>query len=98
MTTEPTITINRKTLGIEVNGKPISLGRREGQLLRILIEEPSRVFSKRELIESMQRDKSWLSAQGLDSIAATLRNELACAGADGYVANCWGVGYRLGAS
>jgi DNA-binding response OmpR family regulator len=31
----------------------------------------------------------------LDSHASRLRRKLAAAGADGYVVNVWGVGYRL---
>ena len=85
--------------GVTVHEEPIGkdLGRRERQLLLILITEPHRTFSKQELIEKMQGDgaAATLTTRGLDRAASKLRRELAYAGADDYVVNSWGVGYRL---
>ena len=70
------------------------LSKKEWALLRVLASEPTRVFTKSEL---MARVWDWRRdhTRTLDSHACRLRHKLADAGAQRMVVNVWGVGYRL---
>jgi DNA-binding response OmpR family regulator len=78
-----------------LDDEPLSLSNKEFQLLRTLAAEPTRVFTREELLRGI-----WGLAPGqvvtrtLDSHAVRLRRKLADSGV-GMVVNVWGVGYRL---
>lgn len=80
---------------VRVDGELVTLTRREFELLCALATEPTRVFTKQQLLEDI-----WGYPDGrtrtLDSHACRLRRRL-CAHAQGHelVKNCWGQGYSL---
>ncbi|HWI06408.1 MAG TPA: winged helix-turn-helix domain-containing protein, partial [Solirubrobacteraceae bacterium] len=59
-----------------------------------LATEPTRVFTKDELLRAIWGFRSSGSTRTLDSHACRLRHKLGACG-DRYVVNVWGVGYRL---
>jgi DNA-binding response OmpR family regulator len=63
-------------------------------LLRQLASEPTRVFSKEELLREVWGFRSMGRTRTLDSHASRLRRKLDPEGAR-FVVNCWGLGYRL---
>ena len=73
----------------------ISLTAREFDLLRVLIADPDRVYTRSELLESVWGLGDWARTRTLDSHAARLRRQLNSAGGGSWVRNVWGVGYRL---
>lgn len=73
----------------------VALSAKEFALLHVLAGQPSKVFSKPELLETVWGYSSNDRTRTLDSHASRLRVKLKEAGADGLVINCWGVGYRL---
>ena len=73
----------------------VELSRVEFQLLLRLASEPTRVFSKAELLRDVWGFHRESRTRTLDSHACRLRNKLAAAGAPRHVVNVWGVGYRL---
>jgi DNA-binding response OmpR family regulator len=73
----------------------VALSTKEFALLRVLAGQPSKVFSKSELLETVWGYSGSDRSRTLDSHASRLRVKLKEAGADGLVINCWGVGYRL---
>jgi DNA-binding response OmpR family regulator len=79
---------------VTLRGRRIELSQKEFALLRALAAEPTRVFTKEELLRSVWGFRSMGSTRTLDSHACRLRRKL---GADGdhFVVNVWGVGYRL---
>jgi DNA-binding response OmpR family regulator len=79
---------------VELKGEPIHLSKKEFALLRALAEEPTRVFTREELLRGVWGFRSLGSTRTLDSHAARLRKKLGGA-AGGFVVNVWGVGYRL---
>jgi DNA-binding response OmpR family regulator len=90
------LTVNHLTREVQVGERPVELAAREYELLRALIGDPTRVFTREELL----RDVWGLGAQArtrtLDSHAFRLRQKLAAAGPGRrLVINVWGVGYRL---
>jgi DNA-binding response OmpR family regulator len=77
-----------------LHGRRVSLSQKEFALLRTLATDPTRVFSKDELLRSLWGFRSSGSTRTLDSHACRLRQKLARDG-DRYLVNVWGVGYRL---
>jgi DNA-binding response OmpR family regulator len=77
-----------------VEGRDVSLSNKEFSLLRMLVSDPIRVFTKKELLEEVWGYRTPAQTRTLDSHASRLRRKLdpehSC-----YVINCWGVGYRL---
>ncbi len=84
------------TLGrnVELNGEPVHLSNKEFALLRALAEDPTRVFTREELLRGVWGFRSLGSTRTLDSHAARLRKKLGGV-AGGFIVNVWGVGYRL---
>jgi DNA-binding response OmpR family regulator len=68
---------------------------REYALLLYLGREPTRVFTKAELLQGVWGYPSDDRSRTLDSHASRLRCKLAHAGAEGWVCSAWGVGYSL---
>jgi DNA-binding response OmpR family regulator len=79
---------------VEIDGRPIHLSKKEFALLRALAEDPTRVFTREELLRGVWGFRSLGQTRTLDSHASRLRKKLAGAGG-GFVVNVWGVGYRL---
>ncbi len=79
---------------VEVDGEPIHLSKKEFALLRALAEDPTRVFTREELLRGVWGFRSLGATRTLDSHASRLRKKLGAAGG-GFVVNVWGVGYRL---
>jgi DNA-binding response OmpR family regulator len=79
---------------VTVDGKPVTLAKKEFALLRALAADPTRVFAKEELLRDVWGYKGPLKTRTLDSHASRLRRKLD-PDYGRYVVNCWGIGYRL---
>ena len=79
---------------VRLRGRRIPLASKEFALLRALATEPTRVFTKEELLRDVWGFRAMGATRTLDSHACRLRHKLARDG-DRYVINVWGVGYRL---
>jgi DNA-binding response OmpR family regulator len=77
-----------------LRGERLELSQKEFALLRALASDPTRVFTKEELLRTVWGFRSMGSTRTLDSHACRLRHKLARDG-DRFVVNVWGVGYRL---
>jgi DNA-binding response OmpR family regulator len=72
----------------------LSLSKKEFALLRALAGEPTRVFTREELLRGVWGYRTLGATRTLDSHASRLRRKLTTHG-DRFVINVWGVGYRL---
>jgi DNA-binding response OmpR family regulator len=79
---------------VRIRGDRVDLSQKEFALLRALAAEPTRVFTKEELLRDVWGFRSLGSTRTLDSHACRLRHKLAFHG-DRFIVNVWGVGYRL---
>jgi DNA-binding response OmpR family regulator len=79
---------------VTMRGTRIELSAKEFALLRALAAEPTRVFSKDELLRGVWGFRATGTTRTLDSHACRLRKKLGVHG-DRMVVNIWGVGYRL---
>jgi DNA-binding response OmpR family regulator len=79
---------------VRLRGQPVALSQKEFALVRTLASDPTRVFTKDELLRSIWGFRTLGTTRTLDSHACRLRHKLGRFG-DRFVVNVWGVGYRL---
>ncbi len=80
---------------VVVGEREVHLAKKEFTLLRVLATDPTRVFSKDELLRDVWGFKAPAErTRTLDSHASRLRRKLDPENQK-YVVNCWGIGYRL---
>lgn len=79
---------------VMVGDREVVLARKEFTLLRVLAGDPTRVFSKQELLGDVWGYDGTGKTRTLDSHASRLRRKLDPEHSR-YVINCWGIGYRL---
>jgi DNA-binding response OmpR family regulator len=79
---------------VRLHGQRLLLSQKEFALLRTLASEPTRVFTKDELLRTIWGFRAKGSTRTLDSHACRLRQKLGVHG-DQFIVNVWGVGYRL---
>jgi DNA-binding response OmpR family regulator len=77
-----------------VGERAVALAKKEFALLRVLASDPTRVWSKEELLDRVWAYKGNSKTRTLDSHASRLRRKLDPEHGR-FVVNCWGVGYRL---
>ena len=77
-----------------LRGRRILISQKEFALLRALISDPTRVFTKEELLRDLWGFRHMGATRTLDSHACRLRQKLARDG-DRFIVNVWGVGYRF---
>src|SRR3982751_4312623 len=80
---------------VTVHGLAVALSAKEYELLLKLATQPTRVFTKDELLREVWGFRSLGRTRTLDSHASRLRRKLARAGADDCVLNAGGSGYRV---
>jgi DNA-binding response OmpR family regulator len=91
------LTIHTATRTVLYGSTPVELRRREYALLLHLARDPTRVFSRAELLRDVWGYPSRDVSRTVESHASRLRCKLAAAGAVGWVPSTWGVGYCLAA-
>lgn len=79
---------------VQVAGQEIELANKEYELLRMLATDPTRVFTKKELLREIWGYEVEARTRTLDSHASRLRRKLDPERGR-FVVNCWGVGFRL---
>jgi DNA-binding response OmpR family regulator len=79
---------------VRLHGETVELSKKEFALLRALAADPTRVFTREELLRNVWGFRTMCATRTLDSHAFRLRRKLGAAG-DRFVVNVWGVGYRL---
>jgi DNA-binding response OmpR family regulator len=79
---------------VTVGEREVHLTKKEFDLLRILASDPTRVFTKEELLDAVWAYKGPSKTRTLDSHASRLRRSLDPEQGR-FVKNCWGIGYRL---
>jgi DNA-binding response OmpR family regulator len=77
-----------------LRGAVVALSQKEFALVRMLATEPTRVYTKDELLRTIWGFRHVGTTRTLDSHACRLRQKLGIHG-DRFVVNVWGVGYRL---
>jgi DNA-binding response OmpR family regulator len=89
------IVIDVRSREVHVFDRPVELSAKEYDLLVRLAGEPTRVFTRAELMRAVWGRQTFGHSRTLDSHASRLRRKLCGDGPDKLVINVWGVGYRL---
>jgi DNA-binding response OmpR family regulator len=76
-------------------GERVELTAKEYELLRCLAGEPTRVFTREELLRDVWGYPSGSRSRTVDSHAARLRQKLQRPGEQRLIVTVWGVGWRL---
>jgi DNA-binding response OmpR family regulator len=79
---------------VTVGEREVALTRKEFDLLGVLASDPTRVFTKEELLDAVWAYRGPSKTRTLDSHASRLRRSLDPEKGR-FVVNCWGWGYRL---
>ena len=80
---------------VRLRGRRVELSAKEFELLAVLVTEPTRVFTKAELLRDVWGFRCAGRTRTLDSHACRLRVKLGVVAGDRFIVNVWGVGYRL---
>jgi len=92
----PLITADEQTRRAAVAGQSLELTRVEFDLLVRLLENPGRVYTRAQLIDSVWGDGFAISDRTVDSHVKSLRKKVGEAGGDpGLIETVRGVGYRV---
>lgn len=90
------LVVDRHARSASVNGRRVALSAKEFALLAALSRDPRRVVTKNELLRDVWGYIGTARTRTVDSHASRLRRKLAeCGAGERFVANVWGVGYRL---
>jgi DNA-binding response OmpR family regulator len=89
------ITADLATRCVRVDGVTVTLAGKEYELLLQLMTDPTRVFTKEQLLRDVWGFRSLGRTRTLDSHASRLRRKLGAVAPGSFVINVWGVGYRL---
>ncbi|MDX6546950.1 MAG: two-component system, OmpR family, response regulator [Gaiellales bacterium] len=89
------LVVNTLSKQVTVGGQLVHLSVKEFQLLATLTADPNRVFSKKELLETVWDFKSHGRTRTLDSHASRLRQKLGAQSDRAWIVNVWGHGYRV---
>ena len=89
-----TLRINQAQRHVSVGDACVELSPKEFALLCALASDPTRVFTKQQLLRDVWGFRALGATRTLDSHACRLRAKLAVGG-ERFVINVWGVGYRL---
>ena len=89
------LVVDRRTRRVSVHDTVVSLSAKEFDLLARLASEPSRVFTKEQLLREVWGFRALGRTRTLESHASRLRRKLTLSDEDRFIVNVWGVGYRL---
>jgi DNA-binding response OmpR family regulator len=89
------VEVDLATRTVTVNGTTVALAGKEYELLVKLTTDPTRVFTKEQLLREVWGFRSLGRTRTLDSHASRLRRKLSAPAPGVFVVNVWGVGYRL---
>jgi DNA-binding response OmpR family regulator len=82
---------------VTVAERPVQISRMAFEFLSRVATEPTRVYTKQELLREVWGYRAIGNTRTVDAHACRLRKKLALAGAPHLIANVRGVGYRLSA-
>lgn len=95
MLTYKDMIMNTDTHVLTVEKIPIKLTRTEFAILKVLMQNPNKVFSKANLLDSIRFDTPDCTENSLKIHISNLRKKLRdCSGKD-YIEAVWGIGFKL---
>ena len=92
--TNGALELNETMRAVRVSGRPVTLTRREFDVLAFLLKHQEQVFSREQLMEKLWGEQAYnVTTRTVDTHIKTLRIKLGEAG--GAIETVWGLGYKL---
>jgi DNA-binding response OmpR family regulator len=88
------LSLDQRSRDVTLSGRPIQLTRKEFDLLAMLMEEPEKVHTRKDIISRVWDENWYGSTRTLDVHIGALRQKL---GSYQWIETSRGVGFRLGA-
>ncbi|RVU55200.1 response regulator transcription factor [Anaerosphaera multitolerans] len=89
------IDLNLSTMEVRVENKPVKLTPIEFNILKLLISNPKKIFTKENIYSSVWDQEYAYDADTVNSHISNLRNKLKKINEYDYIETIWGMGYRL---
>ncbi|MCR5148183.1 MAG: response regulator transcription factor [Eubacterium sp.] len=89
------IIIDISQMTVSVNGNELLLTSKEFEILKLMMENPTKLFSKANLYESIWNEEYFPEDQSLKVHMSNLRSKLKKYDDFDYIETIWGMGYRL---
>ncbi len=89
------ISLNARTHEVFIHASPVDLTKTEFKLLKLLIENPRKVFSREQILDSVWGMNAFLGDRTVDVHILRLRKILKPHGVDQMITTVRGSGYRL---
>lgn len=89
------ITLDTGTHSVTVAGSEIRLTRTEYAILKILMQHPSQVITKSQLLDRIDADTPDCTESSLKTHISHLRSKLREASGQDYIEAVWGIGFKM---
>lgn len=89
------IVLNPKNKTVLVSDKPLDLTATEYAILELLVKNPTKLFSKANLFESVWNEPYMGDENTIKVHISNLRNKIKACSNEEYIQTVWGIGYRL---
>jgi len=90
------LTLNRNTFTVYLNHSPITLTKREFQILELLMSCPNKVFTKDNIYESVWNEEFMGEDNAVNVHVSNIRNKLVKINPEGkYIRTIWGIGFKM---
>lgn len=97
MYTVANLTIDTDTYSVLKNGKKIELTVKEFEILKMLIQNPQKVYTKNQIYSSVWNDVYIGDENAVNVHISRLRGKIEDNPRDPkYIVTVWGIGYKLG--
>ena len=87
--------LNNAEHSVSVSGKAISFTRQEFKILELLITNPKRVFSKKEIYDYAWDDLYIGEDRTINVHISNIRQKIKAYSDEEYIETVWGVGFKL---
>ena len=89
------VKLNSLTHEVFVDDTPVNLSKTEFKLLKLLLENSKKVFSRAQILDAVWGVNAYLGERTVDVHILRLRKVLKAHGVDGMIATIRGAGYRI---
>ncbi len=94
--TTKNLTLNQDDMIVKVNGEKIKLTHKEYEILLLLLKYPKKVFTKKNLYETIWGEDFFVDENTLNVHISNIRNKIQeFDGENDYIETVWGVGFKM---
>lgn len=89
------LSMNDETHVVSIAGAPVSLTRTEYAILKLLMQNPTTVMTKSQILDSLFEDTPDCTDSSLKTHISHLRNKLKDVDGNDYIEAVWGIGFKM---